>query len=93
MRNSHSLPSVALAWTGLVLLGACNDVTGPVTAVATTIANNRAGLDGGGLYGDITLTNCTVSANAAGRKGGAAVWRRADARDLFSHSGALQCLG
>ena len=32
MRNSHSLPSAALAWIGLVLLGACNDVTGPVPA-------------------------------------------------------------
>src|SRR2546423_15287768 len=48
--------------------------TGPTVSLSNlTISNGQSGVFGGGVYndhGNLTLTNCTLSQNAAGQGGG-----------------------
>ena len=53
--------------------GISNDLTGRLTIANSTIANNEASEDGGGVYnrGDLTATNVTISGNDSTGSGGA----------------------
>ena len=78
INNSENLTldSVEIADNrALVGGGIGNQLSGQLTLSNSTIANNEASQDGGGIFtrGDLTTTNVTISGNSAAGRGGAIV--------------------